>query len=156
MTTVHALPCDYAGAHMRSRLEARWAKFFDRLGTPWKYELQRYTMEGQHAYTPDFHLADLSLIVEVKPRLIVDVPSMNKYDAYGPELVRREECKMYVLCVGAPTPNARYAAVWKHGFRAFRWEPLFGAAEVECAARHANDLHPEADDEWRLRVALPA
>lgn len=128
---------------MRSRLEARWACFFDALETPWLYESQRYTMAGQYAYTPDFHLPDIAVIVEVKPKLIVDIPTMEKYSAYGPELVSRGECKMYVLCVGSPAPLARYAACGKYGFRTFSFEPLFGKIEVECAALRASRLHSE-------------
>lgn len=45
----------YAGCRFRSRLEARWAVFFDRLGIEWEYEPQGF--EGDYGrYLPDFRL----------------------------------------------------------------------------------------------------
>lgn len=50
---------------MRSRVEARWAAFFDRLGLRWEYE--PFDAAG---YIPDFVLVGLRpLLVEVKPDL---------------------------------------------------------------------------------------
>jgi hypothetical protein len=45
----------YAGCRFRSRLEARWAVFFDRLGLTWEYEPQGYVIDGR-PYLPDFKL----------------------------------------------------------------------------------------------------
>lgn len=33
-----AIPTKYRGLQMRSRIEARWAAMFDRVGWPWEYE----------------------------------------------------------------------------------------------------------------------
>ena len=57
----------YAGHRMRSRLEARWAVVFDRLGLHWLYEPQGYTVGPEATpYLPDFYLPDLRLWAEVK------------------------------------------------------------------------------------------
>ncbi len=45
----------YAGCRFRSRLEARWAVFFDHLGIEWQYEPQGYLVGGS-PYLPDFLL----------------------------------------------------------------------------------------------------
>ncbi len=42
LLTPNALPTKYAGITFRSRLEARWAVFFDTLGIEWEYEPQGY------------------------------------------------------------------------------------------------------------------
>lgn len=55
----------YAGCRFRSRLEARWAVFFDKLGIRWEYEPQGYVVKGK-PYLPDFVLPDLKASVEVK------------------------------------------------------------------------------------------
>lgn len=55
----------YAGCRFRSRLEARWAVFFDALGIRWEYEPQGYVVKGK-PYLPDFVLPDLKASVEVK------------------------------------------------------------------------------------------
>jgi hypothetical protein len=45
----------YAGCLSRSRHEARWAVFFDRLGIKWEHEPQGYVIDGR-PYLPDFKL----------------------------------------------------------------------------------------------------
>lgn len=59
------LETSYAGHRFRSRLEARWAVFFDTLGIPWLYEVEGYKV-GDGAYLPDFHLPQSRTWVEVK------------------------------------------------------------------------------------------
>lgn len=57
----------YAGHRFRSRLEARWAVFFDTLGLKWQYEPQGYTVgKAKRPYLPDFYLPQLESVVEVK------------------------------------------------------------------------------------------
>jgi hypothetical protein len=62
---MHAIPTTYGGVNFRSRLEARWAAFFDLLGWSWEYE--PIDLKG---YIPDFILGfERPLLVEVKPFL---------------------------------------------------------------------------------------
>jgi hypothetical protein len=59
----------YKGVQMKSRLEARWAMFFDALGVSWKYEPDLFLLPSGK-YLPDFRLQWASghaLWVEVKP-----------------------------------------------------------------------------------------
>lgn len=50
-----AIQTRYAGCHFRSRLEARWAVFFDQLGIRWEYEPEGFeTSAGR--YLPDFRI----------------------------------------------------------------------------------------------------
>lgn len=53
MTTIKAIETKYKGYRFRSRLEARWAVFFDELMVPWKYEHEGYNLDGVY-YLPDF------------------------------------------------------------------------------------------------------
>ncbi|WBP92179.1 PDDEXK family nuclease [Kitasatospora cathayae] len=67
MTTIQPIETRYAGHHFRSRLEARWAVFFDAIGITWEYEPQGYTVGlDRRPYLPDFWLPDLHAFVEVK------------------------------------------------------------------------------------------
>jgi hypothetical protein len=66
MTTLKAIETSYAGCRFRSRLEARWAVFFDELNIPWEYELQGYTVGDGRNYLPDFWLPNPGIWVEVK------------------------------------------------------------------------------------------
>jgi hypothetical protein len=64
-TAVKAIQTRYAGCHFRSRLEARWAVFFDQLDIPWEYEPEGFeTPAGR--YLPDFYLPEHARWVEVK------------------------------------------------------------------------------------------
>lgn len=59
----------YAGCRFRSRLEARWAVWFDHLGIEWLYEPESYMIgpaERRRGYLPDFHLPHDEIWVEVK------------------------------------------------------------------------------------------
>lgn len=66
MTTIQAIETEYAGCRFRSRLEARWAVFFDALGIKWLYEPQGFELPSGEWYLPDFHLTEMGLWVEVK------------------------------------------------------------------------------------------
>ncbi len=62
MTTIPAIETHYAGCRFRSRLEARWAVFFDRAGIAWQYEPQGYQIDvagEKRPYLPDFWLPDV-------------------------------------------------------------------------------------------------
>lgn len=52
---IKAIETRYAGHRFRSRLEARWAVFFDQLGIAWEYEPQGY-LTSAGPYLPDFRL----------------------------------------------------------------------------------------------------
>lgn len=64
---IKAIETRYRGRRFRSRLEARWAIFFDTIGLPWVYEVDGYKLEDGTCYLPDFLLPSLSAYVEVKP-----------------------------------------------------------------------------------------
>ncbi|MFG3173685.1 hypothetical protein ACGFZC_01275 [[Kitasatospora] papulosa] len=65
--TIQPIETRYAGHRFRSRLEARWAVFFDALGIRWEYEPQGYLVgPGRKPYLPDFWLPRQGLWVEVK------------------------------------------------------------------------------------------
>jgi hypothetical protein len=67
-----AIETSYQGYRFRSRLEARWAVFFDALGLQWEYEPEGFELGDGRRYLPDFLLPNFcteeGLFVEVKPR----------------------------------------------------------------------------------------
>lgn len=76
---IQAIETRYAGCRFRSRLEARWAVFFDQSRIKWEYEPQGLNVsyrltrrEGTFSYLPDFWLPDLALWAEVKGSLSED------------------------------------------------------------------------------------
>lgn len=66
--TIKAIETEYNGYLFRSRLEARWAVFFDALGIEYSYELEGYDLDGLW-YLPDFWLPQYRIWVEIKGRL---------------------------------------------------------------------------------------
>lgn len=68
-TTIKAIETTYKGYRFRSRLEARWAVFFDALGVPWEYEKEGFDLGDGIWYLPDFWLPKEQAWVEVKPRM---------------------------------------------------------------------------------------
>ena len=63
---IKAIETSYKGYLFRSRLEARWAVFFDALGLVWEYEREGFELDGLR-YLPDFWLSQVSMWAEVKP-----------------------------------------------------------------------------------------
>ena len=77
-------PTEYEGVIFRSRLEAKWAAFFDLIEWDWIYEPCEI-----NGYSPDFIINCTSdayktntIIVEVKPSMFAD-------DRYEKELIRK-------------------------------------------------------------------
>lgn len=66
MMDIKAIETKYKGYNFRSRLEARWAVFFDAAGIKYEYEPEGYENEIGGRYLPDFYLPDFDLHVEVK------------------------------------------------------------------------------------------
>lgn len=56
----------YNGYRFRSRLEARWAVFFDAIGARYEYEPQGFEFDDGTRYLPDFYLPDCDRWIEVK------------------------------------------------------------------------------------------
>lgn len=90
----------YKGYRFRSRLEARWAIFFDALRIRWMYEL-----EGLHAgrkfYLPDFYLPDIQRYIEIKPA---------GYDTHAaiPTPFLMNEHSPFIVVVGDPGEYRSY------------------------------------------------
>lgn len=66
--TIKAIETVYRGYKYRSRLEARWAVFFDTLGIKYEYEKEGYDLGEAGWYLPDFFLGD-RIFAEIKPRI---------------------------------------------------------------------------------------
>lgn len=62
-----AIETYYNGYRFRSRLEARWAVFFDALNVDYEYEPEGFVLSNGEAYLPDFYLSTLNIYVEIKP-----------------------------------------------------------------------------------------
>ena len=104
---------EYKGYLFRSRLEARWAVFFDSLGVRWEYESEGYDLGDGIQYLPDFLLHGVKLdhflpeencdiYVEVKGQMTEEDQEkiMRFYDAGAPKDGYLGLSKTAVLVVG--------------------------------------------------------
>lgn len=62
----------YNGYRFRSRLEARWAVYFDALGIEYEYEKEGYDLGELGWYLPDFWLPEYQTFAEVKGAKFTD------------------------------------------------------------------------------------
>lgn len=90
MQATKGIPTEYKSYRFRSRLEARWARFFDLLGWRWEYEPVDF-----NGWIPDFAIyGDCGNIVYVEVKPVTRFPKKvaDKIDASG--------CEDEVLIVG--------------------------------------------------------
>lgn len=87
MSDIKAIETQYKGYRFRSRLEARWAVFFDALGIRWKYEPEGYDLGKAGWYLPDFWIPDLEFHVEIKPEGTVNAADLRKLNAFKGSLI---------------------------------------------------------------------
>lgn len=66
--TIQPKETRYKGYRFRSRLEARWAVFFDALGIQWEYEKEGFDLGEAGSYLPDFWLPNIygGVYIEIK------------------------------------------------------------------------------------------
>ena len=80
MSQIRPIETEYNGYRFRSRLEARWAVFFDALGVSYEYEPEGFALPSGKQYLPDFRVkcygtrgkrdgVPFDLYVEVKGRM---------------------------------------------------------------------------------------
>jgi hypothetical protein len=79
MGGIKAIETSYAGRRFRSRLEARWARFFDHLSIEFDYEPEGFELESGR-YLPDFWLPAQQRWVEIKGRPLTDHEATLAYD----------------------------------------------------------------------------
>lgn len=78
---IKAIETHYKGYRFRSRLEARWAVFFDALGIQWEYEKEGYDLGEAGWYLPDFWLPEVNMYVEIKPEIPLSSAELLKIAA---------------------------------------------------------------------------
>ena len=99
---IKAIDTIYNGYRFRSRLEARWAVFFDAMGIDYEYEREGYDLGKVGWYLPDFWLPKYELWVEIKPHT-VGIAASQYDDAHKKaEALRDSTTYPVLLCYGNP------------------------------------------------------
>jgi hypothetical protein len=97
---IKPIETQYKGYRFRSRLEARWAVFFDALGIEWEYEKEGFNLGNAGWYLPDFWLPTYGVFVEIKPS------DMSAYE-HSRVLALRGQAPVILLC-GEPGKYQSY------------------------------------------------
>lgn len=131
--THEPIATEYSGIFFRSRLEARWAIFFDLIGVKYEYEPDCFDLDGKW-YTPDFLLLD-NVFAEVKPT------DWHWNQASYMSLIVNKTKKHLLALIGLPHCNPGI-------FKEFEWENcqlksqnencVFSAAEFAKKCRFDN------------------
>lgn len=75
-----AIETIYNGYRFRSRLEARWAVFFDEMGIKYEYEPEGFEMSDGTRYLPDFYLPESDSFFEAKGVMSdIDMHKINQF-----------------------------------------------------------------------------
>lgn len=98
-TEVKPIETEYNGYRFRSRLEARWAVFFDTAGIPYEYEPEGFVLTDGTYYLPDFYLPWYRCYVEIKPNVKEEID--RGFDLVSKLAYEKEKC-IGMLCVGLP------------------------------------------------------
>jgi hypothetical protein len=137
----------YGGCRFRSRLEARWAVFFDNLKLKWDYEPEGFTLSSGVNYLPDFWLPQLGCWFEVK----------------GPEPTDQDREKAYQLSIDSKKTVVLASGqikTTKMAFKNYEWEWPSDGFRMEFFAGQAWEVwNAKAFDHalwnWTLDTDLP-
>jgi hypothetical protein len=129
---IHPIETSYKGYRFRSRLEARWAVFFDTLPLRWRYETEGFVVVKDVCYLPDFYLPDWDVYLEVRPDLpdpgpvrdgVLAVVEHGRFTPIGKFMVAaaalwREEGdkikpRLYMLCGTPGVPSLEGREHWR-------------------------------------------
>ena len=103
----------YKGYRFRSRLEARWAVFFDTLGLEYSYEPEGFALPSGN-YLPDFWLPDVNLRTTAGgPGLWVEIKPVETSDERLEQLAVQSKIPV-ALVIGLPFIDD-YGVVDEHG-----------------------------------------
>lgn len=101
---MRAIETSYNGYKFRSRLEARWAVFFDSLKIRYEYEPEGFVLSDNICYLPDFYLPQLGVYVEVKASFeMLTEDDIIKIDSFS-----MQENSQLLLIVGSPGSQIMY------------------------------------------------
>ena len=97
----------YNGYKFRSRLEARWAVFFDALDIEWEYEKEGFHFEDGTNYLPDFWLPQVNMWAEVKGK------EFTSKEFKKAENLAKESGFPVLLLIGVPKRKVYLAIVFE-------------------------------------------
>lgn len=106
---IKAIETKYKGYRFRSRLEARWAVFFDALEVKWEYEPEGYDLGDGNYYLPDFKVEIYSDILKnVYAWIEIKATEPNESELKKCTLLRANQKSQVYLLSGTPGEHEIY------------------------------------------------
>ena len=102
MNEIRPIETIYNDYRFRSRLEARWAVFFDAIGIRWEYEKEGFDLGQDGRYLPDFFIPSHDLWIEIKGE---DPFSPITWQYKDKRLERFSQDKFLLVFHGLPLAN---------------------------------------------------
>lgn len=138
MAEIKAIETEYDGYKFRSRLEARWAVFFDTLGVEYEYEPEGFLLPSGAQYLPDFKVMcygtrgicgckPFPLWIEVKG--FMTQSDADKIKEFAGKVINDEYSMSYweiinpILIVGNIPPKNEYCPYGGDGMNGLRIYP---------------------------------
>lgn len=136
----------YNGNYFRSRMEARWAVFFNECGIKYDYEPNGFDLGNGLKYLPDFYLPDFPCYAEVKPQeyiykneeAIRKHPDYKRWDLFSQE-------KSLILLFG----NPHLRPIYKMPFL----DEIEGWSNDVIFRKETDFRNGEIDIYWRFWIA---
>ena len=104
---IKAIDTSYKGFLFRSRLEARWAVFFDALGLDWEYESEGFELPDGTRYLPDFCVQTPQgnpIWYEIKPKHVQRDAKHEAFSKYLENLSNQMHNEAYEAWRAGKTP----------------------------------------------------
>lgn len=139
---IKPIETEYNGYRFRSRLEARWAVFFDDLEIEYQYESEGYDLGKLGWYLPDFYLPKTKQFIGIKPKNVEpQTPDPKRIYAAGKIL---KNCWRHRLTEASATfNNEELPETWPIRpivFSAHQYVgPYFTSCDHGCS--HGTSLH---------------
>ena len=111
MSIIKPIETRYKGYHFRSRLEARWAVFFDALHIKWEYEPEGYRLNNGKIYLPDFRFYSSREGTEGRSPLFGEVkPLVGNYTQFNDSvcLIKSIPEDATIICLGGQPDTITY------------------------------------------------
>lgn len=126
MAAIKPIETIYKGYRFRSRLEARWAVFFDNVMVEYEYEPEGFVLEDGTMYLPDFYLPEIDAYVEVKSAGAIKISFDNGEVEFNSG---REKAEKYF--------NTMAAIAKEHTYIIFQGDPANALLQQKDSFAHA-------------------
>lgn len=156
-SAMKAIETHYNGYRFRSRLEARWAVFFDELRIKYQYEPEGFNLGDNVWYLPDFYLPEQECWLEIKPGLLDPVDQI-KVDRFAKAVEDRNRSRKnadgeafwhYYVLIGSPYPNEYEADARGFGIWRDITETFFQC--ISCGHIHIGPIWRQYNEAWHYQ-----